>query len=175
MQPAGYALKDMPGQASQQQSPTPPPLRLRKGKTRAACISIINNQDLDRASRFRPPAPPAIKTQPSSAQCIFAAQAHPDTQLLLQKPAIYPHTHRSSQTNHCCAQRLASASPNMTCHPPSDICKLCLFVTDRNSNPNSVPVGALPNLTSHLLYPGLWNSSSRLQVCVASYISNIPS
>lgn len=29
--------------------------------------------------------------------------------------------HHGSQTNHCCAQRLASATPNMTCHPPSDL------------------------------------------------------
>ena len=78
----------------QQQSPS-----LRKGNTRAACISIIiNNQDLDRASRIRPPAPPAIVPhQPSSAQCIFTAQAYPDTPSPPAKPAIYSHTAAAKQ------------------------------------------------------------------------------
>jgi hypothetical protein len=79
----------------QQQSPS-----LRKGNTRAACISsiIINNQDLDRASRIRPPAPPAIVAhQPSSAQCIFTAQAYPDTPSPPAKPAIYSHTAAAKQ------------------------------------------------------------------------------
>lgn len=72
--------QDSTGQERPGQSPTA--LLLRKGNTRAACISIINNQDLDRASRFRPPPPPAIKAhQPSSAQCIFATQAYPDTHI----------------------------------------------------------------------------------------------
>jgi hypothetical protein len=80
------------GQArpGQQQSPTPPLPKAKATHTCSITVRIINNQDLDRASRFRQQPPPAIKAhQPSSAQCIFAAQAHPDTQLLLQKPAIY--------------------------------------------------------------------------------------
>ena len=75
-------------------------------------------------SRFRPPPPPAIKAhQPSSAQCIFAAQAYPDThtpKTPLAK-ACNLCTCRSSQTKHSCAQRLASATGHMTCHPPYDL------------------------------------------------------
>ena len=90
MQHAGCALKD-------------------RQQTRAAsCISIINNQDLDHANHIRPPPSPAIKAhQPASDQCIFTAQAHPDTQSPLAK-ACNIYTHRSSQTEqlpHCCAQR----------------------------------------------------------------------
>lgn len=113
MQPAGCALKD--GQ-----------------QTRAAsCISIINNQDLDHANHIRPRAPPAIKAhQSASDQCIFTAQAHPDTQSPLAK-ACNIFAHRSSQTNRWYADvpsRLASATRNMTCpgcRLPSDLARLC--------------------------------------------------
>lgn len=113
------------GQASQQQSPTPP---LRKGKTRAACISIINNQDLDRANHIHQPAPPAIKAhQPSSAQCIFAAQAHPDTQPDSSSSQSLQSIHTPQQPNKTllCPAAGASATRNMTCHPPSDLSPLC--------------------------------------------------
>lgn len=116
------------GQASQppqQQSPTPP---LRKGKTRAACISIINNQDLDRANHIRQPAPPAIKAhQPSSAQCIFAAQTYPDTQPDSSSSKSLQSIHTPQQPNKTllCPAAGASATRNMTCHPPSDLSPLC--------------------------------------------------
>ena len=138
MQPAGCALKD-------------------RQQTRAAsCISIINNQDLDHANHIRPRAPPAIKAhQPASDQCIFTAQAHPDTQSPLAK-ACNIFTHRISQTNHChtaVPSGLASATRNMTCpgcRLPSDLARLC-HRSKLKSQTLSLLV--LPNQEPHLGFP----------------------
>ena len=122
-------MQDVPSRTGQpqpqQQSPTPP---LRRGKTRAACISIINNQDLDRANHIRQPPPPAIKAhQPSSAQCIFAAQTYPDTQPDSSSYKSLQSIHTPQQPNKTllCPAAGASATRHMTCHPPSDLSPLC--------------------------------------------------
>jgi hypothetical protein len=133
-------------------------------QTRAAsCISIINNQDLDHANHIRPPAPPAVKAhQPASDQCIFTAQAHPDTQSPLAK-ACNIFTPRSSQTGHChtaVPSVLASATRNMTCpgcRLPSDLARLC---HRPKLKLKLCPCWSCPtrNLTSDFPFPSLWNS-----------------
>jgi hypothetical protein len=127
MQPAGCALKD-------------------RQQTRAAsCIGIIDNQDLDHANHIRYPAPPAIKAhQPASDQCIFTAQAHPDTQFPLAK-ACNIFTLRSSQTEplpHCCAQRAGVSDSKYDAFLVSSAVRPCTPLSPtQTQNPNFVLVG----------------------------------
>lgn len=135
MQPAGCALKD-------------------RQQTRAAsCISIINNQDLDHANHIRPPPSPAIKAhQPASDQCIFTAQAHPDTQSPLAK-ACNIYTHRSSQTEqlpHCCAQRAGVSDSK---YDVSSAVRPCTSLSPAQTQTQTLSLLVLPNQEPHLGFP----------------------
>jgi hypothetical protein len=143
-----------------------------KDNTRAACISIINNQDLDRASR--PPTPPAIKAhQPSSAQCISAAQAHPDTHnssCRLPSLCIY-HSSQTETPPQCCCQRAGVS--DLEYDVSSAVRPCTAFVTDPNSKHKLCPCWSCPtkNLTSDFPFPSLWDwdSFSRLVSCCLAH------
>ena len=72
--------------------------------------SVIQHLPL---SRHTSPLPPNASPPPK----------HIPTHTLLSCKSLQSTvlTYRSSQTKHCCAQGLASATPNVTCYPPSDL------------------------------------------------------
>jgi hypothetical protein len=123
-------------------------------------------------ARIRQHAKPAIKPhQPSSAQCALAARKHSNTLSSCNPVAAF---HLSQQPNKhkpagVPSGWLASATWNMTCHPPSDLFNSLSPIETQNTN--SVSCRPHLGLTFLVMEP----AGRHLKACVAWHIYHIPS